>query len=405
MARRRGQRTGYLRSEGGSWLLTYRVYVWSAEQHRTIPQRLTVSIGPATGPGKLTHKQAERFAWDHYLAPLDNATTKPFSTLTLKEFWEAKYLPHLERKRKYATRSQYRSLWAHWIEPTLGAIRLWELRAEDVDKTVMAVITAGRSTETAGHVQKVVSAILEHARRLGMFAGDNPAHLVELPENRIVRRPQALTPDQARALLSALPDTQQRPLYPMVLFSLCCSLNVSELLGLCWCHLNLTDQPALVDGEALEPHSAAIREHVYHGRRGSLKTGSRKRDVPLPTVLVEALTRHRARSKFTSPADPVFAGAKGAPLGDRNLSRRGLDPVAEALGMPWVSWHVFRHSHATFTHALGMFEADRKLLMGHADRSTTDRYTHADRARLRAGVELLAEQITGEVSESSGRVN
>ena len=31
MARRRGQRKGYLRAENGSWLLTYRKYVWDAE--------------------------------------------------------------------------------------------------------------------------------------------------------------------------------------------------------------------------------------------------------------------------------------------------------------------------------------------------------------------------------------
>jgi len=60
-----------------------------------------VSIGPAEGPGKLTRKQAERFAWDHFLAKIDNTALHPKSTMTLDEFWNAKFetqvLPKLKR--------------------------------------------------------------------------------------------------------------------------------------------------------------------------------------------------------------------------------------------------------------------------------------------------------------------
>ena len=63
MSRRRGQRKGWLRPEHGAWLLTYRVYDQTGKN-----QRETVTIGPCEGSGKLTEKQAERFAWDHYLA-------------------------------------------------------------------------------------------------------------------------------------------------------------------------------------------------------------------------------------------------------------------------------------------------------------------------------------------------
>src|SRR5207248_6953117 len=60
MARRRGQRDGWLHEKNGTWLLTYRVYRWDAEKRKSVPARPTVSIGPAEGPGKLTRKQAER---------------------------------------------------------------------------------------------------------------------------------------------------------------------------------------------------------------------------------------------------------------------------------------------------------------------------------------------------------
>src|SRR5579872_5147473 len=52
MARRRGQRNGYLRIEHGSWLLTYRVYDQFGR-----PKRETVRIGLAEGNGSFTEKQ------------------------------------------------------------------------------------------------------------------------------------------------------------------------------------------------------------------------------------------------------------------------------------------------------------------------------------------------------------
>ena len=82
MARRRGQRDGWLHEKNGTWLLTYRVYRWDAEKRRSVPARPTVSIGPAEGPGKLTWKQAERFAWDHFLSKIDNTAIHPKSTMS-----------------------------------------------------------------------------------------------------------------------------------------------------------------------------------------------------------------------------------------------------------------------------------------------------------------------------------
>ena len=61
--RRRGQKKGYLRSESGSWLLTYRLYDLVGESARE-----TVTIGPSEGRGRLTQKQAETVAWNVYLS-------------------------------------------------------------------------------------------------------------------------------------------------------------------------------------------------------------------------------------------------------------------------------------------------------------------------------------------------
>ncbi len=410
LSRRRGQRNGWLRPENGSWLLTYRIYTWDPEQRENKAQRVTVKIGPAPNPptrkarnGELTEKQAERFAWDHYLARLDNATVKPFSTITLAQFWTQRFLPHLERKRKYATQSQYKSIWKVWIEPSIGDVRLFELKPDQVDKVISRVLSAGKSTETAGHVQKVISAVIEHARSLQQFTGENPAQLVELPERIPVRKPHAMTVEQCQQWLAAVEDltadpkdrrSDARPMRTMSLLGICCSLGVSEQMGLQWRYVNLTETAVLVDGETLEPLSVAIREHSYHGRGGSLKHGHRRRIVPLPRVLVDALAAIQKQTQWSGPEDPVFAGISGKPIWPDNLAKRVLKPLAKNLKMPWLSWHVFRHTCATLTKSYSMIDVDRRALMGHADGNMTDRYTHEDFERMRSKLEIIAADVT-----------
>lgn len=102
---------------------------------------------------------------------------------------------------------------------------------------------------------------------------------------------------------------------------------MSEQLGLRWQHVNLTDQPVIVGAESVEPLRAAILEHCYHGRPGSLKTGHRRRMVPLPDVLVQALKKLREQSKWPGPEDPVLAG-----VGVAHLGRQPVGANVEARG-------------------------------------------------------------------------
>lgn len=396
MGRRRGQREGWLRRDSGSWLLTYRDY---SKQ----PPRQTVTIGPCKGLDALTKKQAQRFAWDHFLAPLDNTVRTPWSTMTLAQFWERHYEGHLDRKRKFATQSQYKSLWRTWIKPTLGNVRLFELKPLQVDVAINAAIRAGKGTATARHVRKVLSATLEHARTLQMFTGDNPALAVEVEVGAPSRKRRALSVEQCRLWLAVAEDIARdpkdkgsvpRPMRTMSLLGLCCSLGVSEQLGLRWENLNLTEGPLLINGEILEPLSVAIREHCYHGRTGTLKHGHRRRLIPLPKALVESLAALQSASLFKGPEDVVFAGKEGKPIWGDTLQARTMKPLAEEIGLKWLSWHVLRHTCATLTKTFGMIEPDRQVLMGHAPQTMTDRYTHEDWERMRASVEKIAAEIT-----------
>lgn len=384
MGKRRGQRSGYLRNHHGSWLLSYRVYDATGRSHRE-----TVRIGPAEGTGKLSERQAERFAWDHYLAKVDQVAVQPRALMTVDEFWKREYQPAALVKLKKTTRDQYFSLYGRWIQPLLGRKRLATLEAGDIQMVIARAVAEGVSSWTVRHIRKVISAIYTKAKRRQMASGDNPASLADVPELVAVRPKVALSAERMGQLLLLLKE----PLRTMSLTAVLTSMNVSELCGLQWKHLNLTPEWITLEDDAIPPFTLAVRQHFSRGEYGSLKTGSRKRDVPLAGALVSALARLKQRPQFTGPEDAVFASRKGTPISENNTRRRILNPLAEMLGVTRLSWHVFRYSHATFTDAIGMSARDRQALMGHGALDQTDRYTAEDHERMRSGLDQIAGMI------------
>ena len=68
-------------------------------------------------------------------------------------------------------------------------------------------------------------------------------------------------------------------------------------------------------------------------------------------------------------------------------------PVGKQLGIPWLSWHGFRHSHATMGEQIAMALSDRQAQMGHGDVRMTLHYTPSDLDRRRAAIEVIAEKL------------
>lgn len=79
---------------------------------------------------------------------------------------------------------------------------------------------------------------------------------------------------------------------------------------------------------------------------------------------------------------------------------RYLKPVGKSFGMPWLSWHVFRHTHATLDEQIGMALSDRQAQMGHGDVRMTLHYTHPDLSRRRAAIETMTNRLMRQAGAS-----
>ena len=111
--------------------------------------------------------------------------------------------------------------------------------------------------------------------------------------------------------------------------------------------------------------------------------GNKQRVVPILPVVAEAVADYAARCPWPLPAkEPLFRGAKGAPLG-QGMVQKAVARARELLGLPPTATpHALRHSFAT--HLLGAGADLRSLqeLLGHASLGSTQIYTQVDAATL-----------------------
>lgn len=386
MARKRGQQTGHLHRQGDKWYLAYREDALDADG-KIIRVRRNQRIASAK---EVSKREAQRMARD-ILNRVDEQAQRPMSLVTVREFVEGRFKPDVVWALKHAGQKHYDYILNKHVIPAIGEARLRDITSDDVQALVKAKIEGGYSVQTAVHIRNAVSAAFNHAKLKRAYAGDNPAVGVRLPEMSR-KETHSLSFDTGRAVLEVLPS----PVREMALLSMTTSLNVAEMLGLRWKRVNLAAEPQVASGDYLQPYTLAVRENYYRGKFGSVKAKSRRRDVPLGNSVVIALLEVRARSKFIGPDDLVFASRNGTPLNENNLMRRVVKPAARKLGMPWLSWHVFRHTHATLGEQIGMALSDRQAQMGHGTIQMTMHYTHADMERRRAAVETMTEGLIGE---------
>jgi integrase/recombinase XerD len=193
----------------------------------------------------------------------------------------------------------------------------------------------------------------------------DPTDRVDLP--RTVRRlPHALNHEEIDRLLDA-PDVND-PLYwrdqALLEFAYASGVRVSELISLKVRDLDIAEALALVFGK-----------------------GAKERYVPLGRSALRALEIYlrelRPRIARGDADGAVFLNGRGQPLSRMGVWKILRKHVRRAGIEKRVTPHTLRHSFATHLLEGGADLAAVQELLGHADISTTQVYTHVDREYLR----------------------
>lgn len=122
--------------------------------------------------------------------------------------------------------------------------------------------------------------------------------------------------------------------------------------------------------------------------RGYVRTfgkGRKQRLVPLGDLAREAIAAYLDQARATFVRDPkepaLFLTGHGKPMTRQGFWKL-LRAHARGAGIPDVSPHKLRHSFATHLIERGADLRAVQAMLGHADISTTQIYTHVSRARL-----------------------
>jgi integrase len=124
----------------------------------------------------------------------------------------------------------------------------------------------------------------------------------------------------------------------------------------------------------------ALEETKAHGVRFKVpKSKAGRRDITLPDIAVEALREHRKqlleiRMKLGAgklPPDALlFSNLDGLPLRPSAVSS-DWGEVAESIGMPEITFHALRHTHASQLIASGVDIVTISKRLGHGKPSVT----------------------------------
>jgi integrase len=374
MTRRRGHGEGsiYRRSSDGRWVGVVDLGWVDGKRHRK-------NIYGRTRGDVATKLRAVQHDMDRGLRVANETRT----TAEYLNWWCETILPG---SVKDSTADSYRWVVAHYVIPHVGREALAKLQPQDVVGMLRALERDGLSPRTRRYTRAVLRRALAQAERWGMIAR-NPAALVDTPRLNGTKLDDALTVEEAHALLEAARGDR---LEALVTVALAVGLRKGEALALRWRDVDLDGGTLTVTG--------TLKRRVGLGLVvDSPKTDNGRRTVPLPQVCIDALREHRRRQAADRLAagapwhddDFVFTTPIGTPLDPRNTTRL-YHEITERAGLGHGRFHALRHSAATIMLSLGVpLEVISKTL-GHAGYAiTADVYAHVRAELQRRGADAM----------------
>jgi integrase len=287
-------------------------------------------------------------------------------------------------RRSRATVEKYTILAATHIYRPIGARRLRDLSAADVDRWLTR-LAPDLSTRTLRELRSILSRAVNRAVARDLVRR-NVVDLAELPQGRDGRRSKSLTAEQVDAVLT---NTAPDRLHPYIVVALLTGARTEELRALRWSHVHLEPVSGL-------PHLEVWRS-VRQG--GDTKTKKSRRTLALPARCVEALRKQRAQqvADRLSASDwqdsgLVFTTAVGTPMDAANVRRDLRRALGLVPGIEPAEWtpRELRHSFVSVLSDAGIPVEQIAQLVGHSGTTVTELvYRHQLRPVIQTGATVM----------------
>ena len=233
--------------------------------------------------------------------------------------------------------------------PFLGRLRLSEVEPRDVKALAGRVASRGVSANTVRLALAPVRALFATAVEDGLVRS-NPTLGVRVGAATTVasdeEKAKALAPDELAALLAAIPEAERL----FFRFLAHTGLRIGEAIAL------------RVGDVDLGRRRVQVRRRWYRDNFAPPKSKHGRRDVPLSPATAQALWPLVAGRDSTAL---LFTSETGRMIDQSNLAFRVLKPAARRAGVPWCSFHTFRHTAASAFFRAGWNAKQVQLVLGH----------------------------------------
>lgn len=242
------------------------------------------------------------------------------------------------------------------------------------------LVSAGKASASVNHALSAVRGYYRYRVRYSGLKCDPSADVEGLERKRSL--PRFLFEDEINAFIGLaegddFKSVRDRALFEFLYSSGC---RVAEAMDLRLENLNLREGTAKVKGKGSKERIVFIAPPAKRALEAYL---------PLRSALcgragaAVAAASGPAEAGTKDSADRVFVNSRGRPLSIRGVQWL-MDTYAERAGIgKRISPHIFRHSFATHLVDHGADIRAVQELLGHANISTTQIYTHVDMDRLR----------------------
>jgi integrase len=340
--------------------------------------RVAKPLGEVKTRGKHPPRQIEDEA-KAIVAAASVTNAAPERVLTVGDFVERVYFPHIEEHRRPSTLKGYRDVWEDHFRPRCATDWLKDVRTFHVQKWLDSIGKEnGLGRNTLKHVKSFLSAVFKLAKQQGYYMGENPVRDTAIsPKAPEPQETHAYSLDEIQAILRVLPETSGTA-FSIAAFA---GLRRGELQGLLW--------------ENYQDGFIRVTQAVWEGHVNEPKTRRSRGAVPVIRPLAQRLEMYRLRCG-NPQTGPMFKNFAGKSMNLNNLLHREILPTLNRCAdcfksrekhlkadhkfsrdesIPrWQGWHAARRGLGSNLYALGVPDKVIQDILRHANVSTTNTY-------------------------------
>lgn len=319
-----------------------------------------------------TAKKAERAMRDRKYEVEHGLYAKEENT-TVKE-WFPDWLKLYKTGIKPSTRVAYEQMFRLYIAPTIGNMRLRDVRVVQLQK-ILNDTAASYSRSTLTMTKIVLNGMFKQAYKRGIIS-KNPMVNTDSPVAKKGKKKGALTREQQTAFLQYAEKSEYYPLFRLATLT---GMRIGELLGLSWEDVDFQNK------------TIHVRYTLSWSKKlgfslGEPKTDAGTRDIPMLPDAEKMFHDQKIRQLSSRMAlgsawigngrDLVFTTVTGQPVAaqwiDRTVRRITARMLKDGIELPiGFSFHTLRHCFATRCIEMGMNMKTLQVILGHSSLSIT----------------------------------